>query len=319
MIYEVRTYDLKPGAVPQAEEAFAEALPHREKYSPIAAFWHTEIGPLNQIIHVWGYEDMAERNRIRAEAGQDPNWPPKITPGNILNMNSEIWNPASFMRPMGGDQALGNIYEMRVYTYENGAMPELLRRWEESLPYREEFSPLAAGMFTEFGDLNKWMHVWPLPGPEPPGRGSRRRQQDTAVAVGRAGSGKAGEQDNDPGQLLADALRAAAWGADGYSPPTQMRTVSVQPRITRGMRPHEFWTFWRLIRLRKARYVTAAVWLRQMVCASDVHRRRPSKLRRGLLSFPRRACCQSPVVSASSQGPRPLVEASARMPRSFTY
>ena len=30
MIYEVRTYDLKPGAVPQAEEAFAEALPHRE-------------------------------------------------------------------------------------------------------------------------------------------------------------------------------------------------------------------------------------------------------------------------------------------------
>ena len=34
MIYEVRTYDLKPGAIPQAEEAFAEALPHREKYSP---------------------------------------------------------------------------------------------------------------------------------------------------------------------------------------------------------------------------------------------------------------------------------------------
>ena len=45
MIYEVRTYDLKPGAIPQAEEAFAEALPHREKYSPIAAFWHTEIVP----------------------------------------------------------------------------------------------------------------------------------------------------------------------------------------------------------------------------------------------------------------------------------
>ena len=58
MIYEVRTYDLKPGAVEQAEEAFAEALPYREKYSPIAAFWHTDIGPLNQIIHVWGYEGL---------------------------------------------------------------------------------------------------------------------------------------------------------------------------------------------------------------------------------------------------------------------
>ncbi|GIT69586.1 MAG: hypothetical protein Ct9H300mP27_06900 [Chloroflexota bacterium] len=30
MIYEVRTYDLKPGAIPQAEEAFAEALPIAE-------------------------------------------------------------------------------------------------------------------------------------------------------------------------------------------------------------------------------------------------------------------------------------------------
>jgi hypothetical protein len=71
---------LKPGAIPQAEEAFAAALPHREEYSPIAAFWHTEIGPLNQIVHVWGYEDLGERTRIRAEAGADANWPPKITP-----------------------------------------------------------------------------------------------------------------------------------------------------------------------------------------------------------------------------------------------
>ena len=61
MIYEVRTYDLRPGAVPQAEEAFAEALPHREKLSPLAAICHTEFGPLNQIIHVCGYEDLEER------------------------------------------------------------------------------------------------------------------------------------------------------------------------------------------------------------------------------------------------------------------
>ena len=76
-------------------------------------------------------------------------------------MNSEIWNPAPFMRPMGGDQALGNIYEMRTYSYEPGSIPELLRRWAEAIPYREEFSPLAAGMWTEFGALNRWLHIWP--------------------------------------------------------------------------------------------------------------------------------------------------------------
>ena len=64
MIYEVRTYTLKPGGVPQFEANFAEALPHREKYSKLAAFWHTELGPLNQVIHVWPYADLDERTKI---------------------------------------------------------------------------------------------------------------------------------------------------------------------------------------------------------------------------------------------------------------
>ena len=33
MIYEVRTYDLKPGTVAQYEENFGNALKHREQYS----------------------------------------------------------------------------------------------------------------------------------------------------------------------------------------------------------------------------------------------------------------------------------------------
>ena len=160
MIYEVRTYTLKPGGVPQFEQNFAEALPHREKYSKLAAFWHTDIGPLNQVIHVWGYENLGERDQIRAEAAKDPNWPPK-SDGLILNMESEIFTPAEFMRPMGGDQALGNIYEMRTYTYQPGAMGEVLKRWAAAIPHREEYSPLAAGMFSELGGLNKWIHVWP--------------------------------------------------------------------------------------------------------------------------------------------------------------
>jgi hypothetical protein len=160
MIYEVRTYDLKPGTVPQLEEKFGEALPHREKYSKLAAFWHTDIGPLNQVIHVWSYESLDERARIRAEAAKDPHWPPR-SDGEVLHMQSEIWTPAPFMRPMGGDQALGNIYEMRIYTYQPGSMAEVIRRWTEALPYREEFSPMAAGMSSELGGLNRWMHIWP--------------------------------------------------------------------------------------------------------------------------------------------------------------
>ena len=161
MIYEVRTYNLQPGSVPVFEENFAKALPAREKYSKLGAFWHTEFGPLNQVIHVWPYESIEERNSIRAEAAKDPDWPPKNDPNIYVNMESEIYTPAPFMRPLGGDQELGNIYEMRVYTYKPGSMPEVINRWAAAIPHREEYSPLAAAMSSEIGDLNKWIHIWP--------------------------------------------------------------------------------------------------------------------------------------------------------------
>ena len=91
MIYEIRTYQIAPGSLAEVEKRFGEGYEARKKYSPLAAFWHTEIGPLNEVIHVWPYKDLGERARIRAEAAKDPNWPPK-TSEFITAMRSEIVN-----------------------------------------------------------------------------------------------------------------------------------------------------------------------------------------------------------------------------------
>ena len=158
MIYEVRTYQLKPGTVPECEKRFAEVVAHREKYSPLAAFWHTELGPLNQIIHVWPYENLQQRTELRAQAMKDPNWPPKV--GEFIeSMESEIFIPAPFMEPLG-DKKLGPVYEMRSYMYQPGAMPEVLKRWTDAVPQRVQLSPLAACWYSEIGGLNKFVHVW---------------------------------------------------------------------------------------------------------------------------------------------------------------
>ena len=138
-----------------------KALPARQKYSKLGAFWHSEIGPLNQVIHVWPYESVEERNDVRADAAKDPEWPPANPSDMYVSQESEIWHPAPFMRPLGEDQALGNIYEMRTYTYQTGTMGKVLELWAAAIPHREEHSPLALGMTSELGGLNKWMHVWP--------------------------------------------------------------------------------------------------------------------------------------------------------------
>ena len=70
MIIEMRTYTLQPGSLATFEERFAKALPVRAKVSPLAAFWHTEVGPLNRVIHIWPYDDLGvpeggERRNLR--------------------------------------------------------------------------------------------------------------------------------------------------------------------------------------------------------------------------------------------------------------
>lgn len=159
MIYEMRTYVLKPGTAPEFEQRFAEGLPHREQYSKLGAFWRTAHGTLNQVIHVWPYEDLAERERVRTQAAKDPNWPPQ-SGDSILSMETEIMTPAPFMKPLG-NRELGSIYEMRIYTYSSGSMPEVMRRWSEAIPYREKYSLLAACWYTALGELHRMYHVWP--------------------------------------------------------------------------------------------------------------------------------------------------------------
>ena len=159
VIYEMRTYDLKPGMVPEFAARYAAALPQRTKISPLGAFWSTEVGPLNQVIAVWPYADMVEREHARAEAATAGLWPPKVAE-LILREETWILNPAPFMRPLQPAQ-LGNVYEMRLYTVQLGQMAEVVRRWGESIAERQTLSPLAAGWYTDLGPLSIWIHVWP--------------------------------------------------------------------------------------------------------------------------------------------------------------
>ena len=160
MIYEMRTYTFNVGGAAEFERGFGEKIAEHNKFSKVGAFWRTEFGPLNQAIHVWPYEDLNQRMEIRKAARDAGAWPPKHT-ATILNQEAEILLPAPFMDPWGEDQELGNLYEMRIYTYKSGTMSQVLDRWAEAIPCRVKYSPLAACWYTELGSLNKFFHVWP--------------------------------------------------------------------------------------------------------------------------------------------------------------
>jgi len=158
MIVEMRTYTLQPGTLAEVEKRFGGALTAREKHSKLAAFWHSEVGPLNQIIHVWAYDSFQHRADVRSAASKEEGWPPPIREF-VVSQQSELFVPAPFSPPLTPRQ-IGPLFEIRQYTLTPGSIPGLIDRWSEKIEGRQKFSPLVAGMYSEFGALNKWVHIW---------------------------------------------------------------------------------------------------------------------------------------------------------------
>ncbi len=157
MIYDFHTYDLKPRSVPELERGVAEVLPARLEISPLAGFWHTEAGPLNQILHIWPYEDMAERDEARREMKASNVW------GDlgelVVNMQSDIYLPAPFTRPLE-EAEFGPLYEIRTYTYMAGEIAQVIDAWGEAIEEREKYSPLVGAFYSDGGLMNRWTHIW---------------------------------------------------------------------------------------------------------------------------------------------------------------
>src|SRR5436190_23068742 len=115
MIYEVRTYTLRTGAVGEFEDRFAKRKPLREKHSMLGAFWHTDFGPLNQVIHAWPYDSLAHRMSARDAMAKDAEL--TALPGGrdlIADQQSDSMIPAPFMKPLGSsDYGTGHLLALR--------------------------------------------------------------------------------------------------------------------------------------------------------------------------------------------------------------
>ena len=158
MIIEMRTYQLRPGSLATVEERFQEALPAREKHSKLAAFWHTDVGPLNRIIHVWTYDSFEQRAAVRAAAVKEPGWPPPIHEF-VTSQQSEVFIPAPFSPPPE-PRNIGPVFEIRDYTLAPGNIPGMIERWSAKIDERVKLSPLVGAWYSEFGALNRWVHIW---------------------------------------------------------------------------------------------------------------------------------------------------------------
>jgi hypothetical protein len=76
MLLDVRTYTCRPGMI-KKHLALYDTLgkvPQTRHLGQPLAYMTTETGNVNQYIHIWVYENAADRERRRAAMWQDPEW-----------------------------------------------------------------------------------------------------------------------------------------------------------------------------------------------------------------------------------------------------
>jgi len=100
MIVEQRTYTVAHGQMEAYLQRYErDALPLQKKHlGRLLGFFVSEIGPLNQVVHLWVYDSLADREQRRAALDADPAWHAfKLdNRGTFVAQEVKIMIPASF-------------------------------------------------------------------------------------------------------------------------------------------------------------------------------------------------------------------------------
>lgn len=178
MIYELRTYTLVPGK--QAEYLKLSSTLSRsirgDDYGKLEGFWSTEFGTLNQLVHLWSYADLNEREKLRTALGQNERWRkeyvPQIRPMMLAQENKIL----SAELPVVPPSDTGNLYELRWYRTQPGRTGEWLQHFKEIMPVRDKYTRRVGLWQTQMGQLNEVVHLW-----------AYRDLNDRAAARGKLG------------------------------------------------------------------------------------------------------------------------------------
>jgi hypothetical protein len=162
MIYELRTYTVRQGTLPDVVKAASTVSRdiRGDDFGKLEGYWFTDIGPLNRVMHLWSYADLNERARLRAELAKNPRWTgeylplirPHLIRQDIRLMNAVVGPVAPAGKP--------NVYEFRNYRTRPGAVRQWADHLVKALPVREKYSRIVGLWITEAPQPNEVCHIW---------------------------------------------------------------------------------------------------------------------------------------------------------------
>ena len=102
MLLDVRTYTCRPGTIRKHLELYEKMGfgPQSRHLGQPLAYLTTESGNVNQYVHIWVYENAADREKKRAAMAADPEGvaytQESAKLGALIEQNNKLMVPTSF-------------------------------------------------------------------------------------------------------------------------------------------------------------------------------------------------------------------------------
>ena len=156
------------------------ASPSGVKLSPLAGFWRTEVGTLNQIIHIWPYKDLNERDHDPRRGGRDEGLAAQDRRLRPRHGEQDPPSPRRSRRTSSRASMAASTSSAPTPTAP-GVDPQGDRDAgrKRIKAAHAPLSPLIFAGFTDIGTLNQWVHVWAYKN-----MGERERIRGEAVQAG---------------------------------------------------------------------------------------------------------------------------------------
>ena len=105
MLFDVRTYTCRPGTINAHLELYEKhgLGPQTKNLGQPFGYFKVETGNPNQYVHIWKYENAADREARRAAMWADPDWlaytKKSAELGALVHQENRLMTNVSFFNP----------------------------------------------------------------------------------------------------------------------------------------------------------------------------------------------------------------------------
>jgi len=156
MFYELATLTLRLGTTPKAVEAVNNYVAEAGANGSLLGCWVADIGDLNKLIVMRGFEQEADLNAERRRGLLSAN-----TFGCadvIVSFDMQSYMGFPWMSPVVPG-APGPIYEIRTYEFKLGGVQPTIDAWQLAIPARTQLSPCIVAMVALDG-TPRFTNIW---------------------------------------------------------------------------------------------------------------------------------------------------------------